>query len=77
MKFQPKVISTLFLFITCELNYIQGAPSTNGIKIKRSAQFFNDANTSVGQQIGVRSAFTNQPGCNLKQSADFEIIITL
>ena len=54
MKSQPKMILTLFFVIACEQNFIQGLPS---------AQFFNDANTSVGQQIGVKSAFINQPGC--------------
>ena len=29
MKFQTKVISTLFLFVTCELNFIQGASSAD------------------------------------------------
>jgi len=50
------MILTLFFVIVCEQNFIQGLPS---------AQFFNDANTSVGQQIGVKSAFINQPGSKI------------
>ena len=63
MKSHSKLILTLFFFIAPKQNSIQGVPSADSEKIKRSAQFFNDANTSVGQQIGVKSAFINQPGC--------------
>jgi len=68
MKSQPKLILTLFFFIACKQNSIQGLPSADSGKIKRSAQFFNDANTSVGQQIGVRSAFINKPGSKIGTS---------
>ena len=63
MKSHPKLILTLFFFIARKQNSIHGVPSADSEKIKRSAQFFNDAKTSVGQQIGVKSAFINQPGC--------------
>ena len=63
MKSHPKLILALLFFIARKQNFIQGLPSADSEKIKRSAQFFNDANTSVGQQIGVKSTFINQPGC--------------